>query len=177
MRDKFRWAGRRLGGTGSLGHTFRSQLAFRRRLLGFKSPGKSICFNCRTGWRSYLKCGLRWRTLAECRALRALNVWGCNVSDVRWGWTNPGMIHLIYKVLTVIVWKLLGPDHTMHVCLHEFLQKDLSKSGLIMDVLGTYLNEIDFIKLIERGWSKNIQYRYDVFVIEMTKELDLSKGA
>jgi len=52
---------------------------------------------------------------------------------------------LVDKVLAVIIRKFLGPDNTMHICLHQFLYF-MSANSLSTEHRRKYLNEVNLSK-------------------------------
>lgn len=81
---------------------------------------------------------------------------------------------LVDEVLAVVVRKVLGSNDTVHVRLHELLLH--RKHGPRRSVnLAIYLNEIDLTEGLVASWLLDIQYRYDILVIEVSKQLHLAK--
>lgn len=110
--------------------------------------------------------------------------------------------HLVDEVLAVIVRELLGADDAVHVGLHQLLRertvkevKDKNehwsasssegrrrtgrKAGRAQErkTDGSHLDQVHFREELVADRPDNVEQRDDVFVSEMTEELDLSERA
>lgn len=137
------------GGEGGDGRrTLRSQLALRRRLEGLRS---------------------RWRTFAECNAFKARRALQFKTQHQNQGRDQPIPIpihppptpttHLINKILTMIITQLLGPNHPMHIRLHQLL------------------HQINLFETLQAPRPGDIEDIDDVLVLEVAEELDLAESA
>lgn len=67
--------------------------------------------------------------------------------------------HLVDEVLAMVVAEGLGPDDTVEIGLHEFL------------------DEVDFLEELEGGGLEDVEDGDDVLVAKVAEELDLAESA
>lgn len=58
----------------------------------------------------------------------------------------------------MIIAKFLSSDDAVHVCLHQFL------------------NDVHLSKVIQARRAQNVDYGYDILMVEMPEEFDFSKS-
>lgn len=81
---------------------------------------------------------------------------------------------LVDEVLAVVVGEILGSNDTVHVRLHELLLHCKHGSRRAMKLV-MYLNQIDLSEGLVASWLLDIQYRYDILMVEVSKQLHLAK--
>jgi hypothetical protein len=81
---------------------------------------------------------------------------------------------LVNEILAVIVRKILSPNNSMHVRLHQFLTINALATAKVGIEEEAYLDEIDFSETFVVPGLLNVKNGNNILVIEVSEQLHLS---